>query len=173
MYLTRRIDTIYPTNYTKYQYRGLTSIRYGIKTSTNVVAARVWKEILGFENSIAYLKKVGIDRENEIFHDTVSVSLGGLRTGVSPLEMADAYTPFVNNGILLSRPQPYTKCGKTVMCFRQPSGIYRRIQWGNPLLMRSVLTEVVNPKNLLTWSMGRCRNRRIYISIRMEPSSRR
>jgi penicillin-binding protein 1A len=141
-------DTIYPTNYVKNQYRGLTSIRYGIKVSTNVVSARVWKEILGYENCLAYLKKVGIDREGEIFHDTVSVSLGGLRTGVSPMEMAAAYTPFVNSGIY-SPPTTYTRVvdidGNVILDNRPEYTVAYSEE--TAFLMRSVLREVVTPKN--------------------------
>ena len=141
-------DTIYPTNYVKNQYRGLTSIRYGIKASVNVVSARVWKEILGFENSVAYLKKVGIDREDEIYHDTVSVAMGGLRTGVSPLEMADAFTPFVNSGIY-SPATTYTKVvdidGNVILDNRPEYTVAYSEE--TAFLMRNVLSEVVTPKN--------------------------
>ena len=75
---------------------GLTTIRNGIKASVNVIAARVWRDYLGPDNSIEYLKKVGIDREKEKY---LSMALGALETGVNPLQMAAAYVPFAHKGM--------------------------------------------------------------------------
>lgn len=85
----------YPKNYDG-GHDGLTTIRNGIKASVNVVAARVWRDFLGPDNSIAYLKKVGIDREKEKY---LSMAVGGLETGVNPLQMAASYVPFVHKGM--------------------------------------------------------------------------
>lgn len=85
----------YPRNYDG-THDGLTTIRNAIKASVNVVAARVWRDYLGPDNSIAYLKKVGIDREKEKY---LSMSIGGLETGVNPLQMAAAYVPFAHKGM--------------------------------------------------------------------------
>lgn len=85
---------LYPTNANKV-YNGLTTIRDGVRRSVNVVAARVWKEHLGPDLSLKYLKKVNIDRSNERY---LSIALGGLNKGVNPLQMASAYLPFVNKG---------------------------------------------------------------------------
>ncbi len=93
----------YPENYEK-TYGGLTTIRNAIKTSVNVVAAKVW-EMLGAERSVKYLKEAGIDRPEAT---TVSTSLGGLGEGVSPLEMAGAYVPFASKGMYYE-PSFYTK----------------------------------------------------------------
>jgi penicillin-binding protein 1A len=101
-------DVRYPTNFEN-TYGGLTTIRSAIKRSVNVVAARVWKETLGPDQSLDYLKKVGIDRTDERY---VSVAMGGLNKGVSTLEMAAAYVPFVNKGIY-HEPITYTKVLKS------------------------------------------------------------
>lgn len=98
-------NTPYPTNYESGSYQGLISIRNAVKKSQNVVAAQVWKDYLGADKSIEYLKKVNIDRSNEKY---VSLSLGGLNEGVNPLLMAAAYVPFVNDGKYLE-PISYTK----------------------------------------------------------------
>lgn len=94
----------YPNNFEN-TYSGLTTIRSAIKRSVNVVAARVWMEMLGPDNSLSYLKKVGIDRTNERY---VSIAMGGPEKGVNTLEMAAAYVPFVNKGIY-NKPITYTK----------------------------------------------------------------
>lgn len=85
----------YPSNYDG-GHDGLTSVRNGLKASINVVAAKIWRDYLGADNSLAYLKKVGIDRPTERY---LSVVMGGLNTGVSPLQMAAAYVPFAHKGM--------------------------------------------------------------------------
>ena len=85
----------YPRNY-EGTHDGLTTIRNAIKNSVNVVAAKVWRDYLGADNSIEYLKRVGIDREDEKY---LSIVMGGLKKGVNPLQMAAAYVPFVHEGL--------------------------------------------------------------------------
>ncbi len=99
---------LYPHNANR-KYNGLTTIREGVMKSVNVVAARAWKEHLGADLSLDYLKKVNIDRSNERY---VSLALGGLKEGVNPLQMASAYLPFVNKGEFCEA-KTYTKvCDK-------------------------------------------------------------
>ncbi|MGI6777924.1 MAG: transglycosylase domain-containing protein [Acetivibrionales bacterium] len=101
-------NQVYPRNYDTRVFDGLTTIRNAIKASVNVVAARVWKEYLGHENSMKYLKNLGIDRSEGVDANTVSVAMGGLANGVSPMEMASSYVPFVNRGVYF-KPRTYTK----------------------------------------------------------------
>ncbi|QNU66566.1 PBP1A family penicillin-binding protein [Ruminiclostridium herbifermentans] len=96
--------TPYPKN-SESSFRGLSTIRSGIRSSINVVAAKVFMDYLGAEKSVEYLKKVNIDRSKEKY---VSMALGGLNEGVNPLIMASAYVPFVNNGVYFE-PIAYTK----------------------------------------------------------------
>jgi penicillin-binding protein 1A len=88
-------DRLYPRNYDN-TFDGLTSVRNGLKNSVNVVAAKIWRDILGADNSIEYLKRVGINRENEKY---ISLVLGGMEEGVNPLQMAAAYVPFAHEGM--------------------------------------------------------------------------
>lgn len=88
-------ERAYPTNYNN-RYDGLTTIRNAIKNSVNVVAAIVWRDMLGADNSIEYLKKVGINREKEKY---ISLALGGWEQGINPLQLAASYVPFANEGI--------------------------------------------------------------------------
>ncbi len=103
VYLLNDSEKEYPTNYDNY-HDGLTSVRNGIKNSTNVVAALLWKDYLGADKSIEYLKKVGINREKEKY---LSLVLGGLNEGVNPLQMAAAYVPFAHKGLYYS-PTTFT-----------------------------------------------------------------
>ena len=94
----------YPLNDNR-AYAGLTSIRNGLRRSVNVLAARVWQEILGPDLSLKYLDKVNINRDDERY---LSLALGGPRKGVNPLQMAAAYVPFMSKGIY-HEPVTYTK----------------------------------------------------------------
>ncbi len=102
---TRNPNTPYPRNVESGTYEGLMPIRRAITKSQNVVAAKVWKDYLGVQNSLDYLKKIHIDRPNEGY---VSMALGGLNEGVNPLQMAAAYVPFDNKGVYLE-PIAYTQ----------------------------------------------------------------
>lgn len=85
----------YPRNYDN-KHDGLTTVRNGLKNSVNVIAAKIWRDILGPDNSIEYLKRVGINREKEKY---LSLVMGGLEVGVNPLQMAAAYVPFAHEGM--------------------------------------------------------------------------
>ncbi len=93
----------YPRNYDNL-HDGLTSVRNGLKNSVNVVAAKIWRDVLGADSSVEYLKRVGIDREKEKY---LSLVMGGLEVGVNPLQMAAAYVPFAHKGMYYE-PTTYT-----------------------------------------------------------------
>ncbi|MCD6323358.1 MAG: hypothetical protein J7L77_10090, partial [Clostridiales bacterium] len=94
-------DTIYPSNYDANKYYGLTPVRNAVKSSINVIAAKVWT-LLGRDNSVSFLKSVGIDRSDVIYDDsTVSTATGGLARGVNTYEMANAFATFANQGVYI------------------------------------------------------------------------
>jgi len=97
-------STPYPQNVIK-RYLGNLTVRQAVIYSTNTVAARVWKEILGGENALYYLNRLGINRLSENY---VATALGGFNQGMSPLEMAGGYTALANNG-LYTKPYAYTE----------------------------------------------------------------
>ncbi len=95
-------EEIYPTNYDSDHYTGLVTVRNAIKSSINVVAAKVWSQYLGRDNSVYFLDKMGIDRGDYIYDDTtVSVATGGLELGVNPYLMANAFATFANKGVYI------------------------------------------------------------------------
>jgi len=95
-------EEIYPSNYISGEFVGLVTIRNAVKSSINVVAAKVWSQYLGRDNSVYFLDKVGIDRSDVIYDDTtVSTATGGLSRGVSPFEMANAFATFANQGVFI------------------------------------------------------------------------
>lgn len=107
-------------------YRGLSSIREGIKESMNIVAVKCLAEItpaVGFE----YLKSFGFTTLVESQENgnggydtdiTESLSLGGLTNGVTNLEMCAAYACIANSGTYIE-PTLYTKIvdsnGRTII----------------------------------------------------------
>lgn len=142
------LDKRYPTNYNKNVYDGLTTVRNGLKASVNVVAARIWRDILGYKNSIEYLNKLGIIMPNNIDNNTVSIAMGGFDTGVSPLQMAAAYLPFANKG-LYYEPITYTKVldsNGTVLLEKEPKfhTVYKET---SAYIMVDMMSEVTKPMN--------------------------
>ncbi|HEY9060093.1 MAG TPA: PBP1A family penicillin-binding protein [Pseudobacteroides sp.] len=105
-YLNPASKNLYPTNYTKGYYTGLTNIHTALYQSINVVAAKAWLK-LGPSLSLKYLKRNGINLKPEN-DGNLSIAMGGLHDGVSPLSMAASYVPFVNDG-MYKEPITYTK----------------------------------------------------------------
>lgn len=83
-------------------YNGLVTIRKGIVSSLNVVAVKTM-EMTGIDACYKFAKKLGFSKLTDTDRN-LSTALGGLTTGVSPLEMAGAYGAFANNGVYI---QPY------------------------------------------------------------------
>lgn len=92
-------------------YKGRMSLRKGVQISSNVAAVKTYMQI-GPEYSIEMLKKVGIttvDEEGETNDiNPAALALGGMTSGISPLEMAGAYATFPNQGVYKT-PICYTK----------------------------------------------------------------
>lgn len=101
------------------EYRGLNSLREGIRQSMNIVAVKTLTQItpqLGFD----YLKNFGfttlVDREEitvngktEIYSDIQqSLALGGLTYGVTNEELNASYATIANGGTYI-KPKLYTK----------------------------------------------------------------
>lgn len=92
-------------NYDNY-YRGLISMRTAIQYSVNTVAVKMLQRI-GVAEGFNFAKSLGITSlvESGPANDmTLSLALGGLTKGVSPLELTAAYGAFANEGIYV---KPY------------------------------------------------------------------
>jgi len=100
-------NEIFPKNYTSINY-GLTPVREGLYDSRNVVATLILKDYVGIDSALEYMKKVGIDRTADRSEMGLALAMGGIPNGMSPLEMASAYTVFANKGNY-SAPIFYTR----------------------------------------------------------------
>lgn len=92
--------------YYKPPYRGLVNVREFLGCSANVPEVILLKQ-LGVSKSLSYLSKMGIDVSAE---DNVglSLALGGMTNGLTPVELAGAYATIANGGVYRT-PVYYTK----------------------------------------------------------------
>jgi len=89
-------------------FKGAMTVRHALEQSVNTVAAQIMN-ILKPYNAFNYLKnKFGITTLVDDDNNMSSMALGGLTKGVSPLEMAAAYSAYANNGTY-TQPITYTK----------------------------------------------------------------
>lgn len=105
-------NTYKPKNYYN-GYKGLSTVRSAIEISQNIIPLKIMAELTPTK-SIEYLRKMGVsslvtkDERKSNNDETLSLALGGLTNGVSPLEMAAAYATIANNGEYIE-PTFYTK----------------------------------------------------------------
>ncbi|MEH7116352.1 PBP1A family penicillin-binding protein [Neobacillus vireti] len=83
-----------PNNY-DHQYAGEVPMYEAVKESKNVSAVWLLDQI-GIEKGVNSAKRFGIPLDKE--DENLSIALGGLHRGVSPLNMAEAFSVFPNNG---------------------------------------------------------------------------
>ena len=79
-----------------YTYYGNVSIRSALASSLNVAAVALLNQI-GVQAGRDYLQKVGIPLDAR--DANLSLALGSMTYGVSPVELAAAYAPFGNGGV--------------------------------------------------------------------------
>lgn len=77
-------------------YYGNVSVRTALKNSLNVATVGLLQDI-GIQSSRDYLLKVGIPLDDR--DANLSLALGSLTYGVSPVQLAAAYAPFANGGV--------------------------------------------------------------------------
>ena len=98
-------------------FKGLSNMRQALRISSNTVAVQVLEDLTA-DKSIKYLKNLGITTLNEETDNNLSLALGGISVGISPLEMAGAYAAIANDGEYIS-PTFYTKIvdaqGETIL----------------------------------------------------------
>lgn len=88
-------------------YSGLYTFRRALQQSVNVCAVKILAQV-GVEYSADLLEKYGVTTATEDDLNLAALGLGGMAKGISPLEMASAYSTFVNDGTHISHTV-YTK----------------------------------------------------------------
>ena len=95
-----------PTDFNGYRprnsgnaYYGNVTVRTALKNSLNIPAVKVLQSI-GLANSRKYLTAVGIPLDER--DSNLSLALGSMTYGASPVQMAAAYAPFANGGVFHS-----------------------------------------------------------------------
>lgn len=123
------------------RYYGRVTMRTAIRNSLNTTAVRLLEEI-GIDTSIKYLRQMGIPVEDT--DRNLSLALGSMTHGVTPVELAASYAPYANGGTYY---EPY--CvekierldGMTV--YEREGGGKRVISQQNAYLMTSLLQSVI------------------------------
>lgn len=91
-----------------YSGGGDKTVQLAVQRSSNIIACRILREY-GITKSYNHLTRhLGITSLVEDDKNLPALGLGGLTKGISPLQMAGAYTPFVNDGVY-TKPYIYTK----------------------------------------------------------------
>jgi penicillin-binding protein 2A len=85
-----------PENY-DHQYRGVVTLQDALTKSLNVPAVWLLQQV-GIPAGADFVKRTGITLSKT--DRNYALALGGLTTGVSPLQMAQAYSAFANGGIM-------------------------------------------------------------------------
>ena len=123
------------------------SIREFIALSRNVPAVKIMKELTP-KKSIEYLQKMGLESIDEKEDQVLSLAIGGMTHGASPLEMAAAYGTIANDGVYIT-PTFYTKVvdsnGNTVLTPNQEET--RVFSEQTAYLAKSIAEEPVTASN--------------------------
>ena len=138
-----------PENYNG--FKGLINIRSFIRTSQNIPAVKIMMELTP-EKSLQYLKNMGITSLDDTTDNVLSLALGGMTSGVSPLEMASAYGTIANDGVYIT-PTFYTSVtdseGNTVLTPKQESK--QVISKQNAYIAKSIIQEPVKTGGTATY----------------------
>lgn len=124
------------------RYYGNVTMRTAVRNSLNTTAVRLLDEI-GIDTSIEYLTRMGIPTQES--DKNLSLALGSMTYGVTPVELAAAYVPYANGGVY---HEPYcveriVSSGGDVV-YQHESGGRRVISEQNAYLMTSLLQSVVS-----------------------------
>ena len=119
------------------------TVRRAIESSQNIPFVEMMEKIKP-SNAIRYLKKMGVTTLTEK-DNNLTLALGGLDRGISPLQMAAAYATIANDGVYIE-PTFYTKVvnasNRNIITAKQKT---RRVFSKNvAYIIKELLTEPVN-----------------------------
>lgn len=129
-----------PSNYGN-KYYGWVTVREAVTKSLNVPAVKTLSAV-GVDRAKDFAKRCGIEFDDK--DDSLALALGGFTYGVSPLQIAGAYSCFASGGIY-NTPTLIKKItdrnGLTVYEYRQDSR--RVMSEANAYILTSMLKSVV------------------------------
>ena len=138
-----------PENYNG--FKGLINIRSFIRTSQNIPAVKIMVELTP-KKSLEYLQNMGISSLDPNTDNVLSLALGGMTSGVSPLEMASAYGTIANDGVYIE-PTFYTSVtdanGNVVLTPNQETR--QVLSKENAYIMKSIIQEPVKSGGTATY----------------------
>ena len=124
------------------KYYGAVTLRTAVAKSLNIPAVEVLNEI-GVYEAVGFASRMGVSFDGEQLG--LPLALGGFTYGVSPLEMAGAYSVFAREGLYT---EPYTvrkivdHSGKTV--YERHFSAERVMSRENAFILTSMLQSVVS-----------------------------
>lgn len=138
----------WPKNFSRYE--GPTILRNLVVKSSNVGAVQVAQK-LGTKTMIEYLKNMGIstlvtrDMNASVNDENLSLALGGMTKGVTPLDLTAAYAAIANNGKYI-KPVFITKIESTNgTILYENTPVTRQISTPqNAFIMTDIMKDVVN-----------------------------
>ena len=143
------VETTFEGNYAPENYNdylGQITVRRAVESSQNIPFVEMMEEI-GVKTSISYLKDMGITTLTEK-DESLSLALGGLDKGITPLEMAAAYATIANDGVYIE-PTFYTeitnRLGKTIVEAKPES--HRVFSKQVAYILKEILTQPVKGAN--------------------------
>ena len=134
----------HPLDYNK--SLGKITVRRAVESSQNIPFVEIMEELTP-KTSISYLEKMGVTSLTEK-DNGLPLALGGLDKGISPLQMAGAYSTIANDGVYIE-PTFYTqinrKDGSTALKSKQKKK--RVFSKEVAYILKSILTQPVEGEN--------------------------
>ena len=137
-------DGYHPTDYSN--QLGEITVRRAVESSQNIPFVEIMEKLKP-KNAMNFLEKLGVTTLTEE-DNTLVLSLGGLQRGISPLQMAGAYSAIANDGVYIE-PTFYSsiknKNGKEILKTKQ---VKRRVFSKDvAYILKELLTQPVNGAN--------------------------
>ncbi|MBR4435222.1 MAG: transglycosylase domain-containing protein [Clostridia bacterium] len=126
------------------RYEGLISMRRGVASSLNIVAARVLFDYVTVERSAKYLEQLGVEY-SRINKDGPGLALG--TSGITPLEMCAAYATIANGGMYyepLSFTYVVAEDGSVVLDADKVREKHRVFSETTSFMLTDMLKDVIN-----------------------------
>lgn len=93
-------DTIFKPRNAYRGFRGEMPLREALARSVNTIAYQLMEEVTP-QKSSEYLDKLGWDKITDDDRSNLSLALGGMKYGVTPMELAKGFSTLANDGVYL------------------------------------------------------------------------